>query len=201
MVKPKTIVSFFKKKNIGNSGSSTPSLVFDSTSVLEQRPHKSPRIENKEVHTTSLERDPGLRPLMWDYPINQRDEIQRKYITELGPYQHILSEYPYSGPETHRRRFQASWFKLFTWLEYSPSKDAAYCFPCYLFTNKTSEHPRTNAFVVEGFRTWRKVNSGKDCAFLTHVGKSPSSPHNVAIKCCEDLKNQSRHIDTIIDKQ
>ncbi|GAV74625.1 LOW QUALITY PROTEIN: DUF4371 domain-containing protein, partial [Cephalotus follicularis] len=35
----------------------------------------------------------------------------------------------------------------------------------------------------------------------TRVGKSPSSPHNVAIKCCEDLKNQSRHIDTIIDKQ
>ncbi|GAV70253.1 LOW QUALITY PROTEIN: Dimer_Tnp_hAT domain-containing protein/DUF4371 domain-containing protein, partial [Cephalotus follicularis] len=144
--------------------------------------------------------DPGLRPLMWDYPINQRDEIRRIYITELGPYQHILSDYPYSGPETHLCLFQASWFKLFTWLEYSPSKDAAYCFPCYLFTNKTSERLRANAFVVEGF-TWRKVNSGKDCAFLTHVRKSPSSPHNVAIKCCEDLKIQFRHIDTIIDKQ
>ncbi|GAV85285.1 Dimer_Tnp_hAT domain-containing protein [Cephalotus follicularis] len=84
MVKPKTIDSFFKKKNIGTSESSTPPLVSDSTSVLEQRPHKSLRIETKEVFATSLERDPGLRPLMWDYPINQRDEIRRIYITEAG---------------------------------------------------------------------------------------------------------------------
>ncbi|GAV82634.1 hypothetical protein CFOL_v3_26085 [Cephalotus follicularis] len=83
MVKPKTIDSFFQKKNIDNSESSTPPLVSDSTPVLEQRPYKSPRIETKEVFVTSLERDPGLRPLMWDYPINQRDEIRRIYITEL----------------------------------------------------------------------------------------------------------------------
>ncbi|GAV66423.1 DUF4371 domain-containing protein, partial [Cephalotus follicularis] len=98
-------------------------------------------------------------------------------------------------------RFQVSWFKLFTWLEYSPSKDATYCFPCYLFTSKPSECPEANAFIAEGFRTWRKVTGGKDCAFLTHVGKTPNSPHNIAIKCCENLKNQSRHIDTVIEKQ
>ncbi|GAV82976.1 Dimer_Tnp_hAT domain-containing protein [Cephalotus follicularis] len=83
MVKPKTIDSFFKKKNIGYSESSTPPLVSDSTSVLEQRPYKSQRIETKEVFATSLERDPGLRPLTWDYLINKHDEIRRIYITDL----------------------------------------------------------------------------------------------------------------------
>jgi hypothetical protein len=29
----------------------------------------------------------------------------------------------------------------------------------------------------------------------------PCSPHNNAVKCCDNLKNQSQHIDKVIDKQ
>ena len=60
-----------------------------------------------------------------------------------------MSEYPFDE-KTHRR-FQASWFKLFPeWLEYSPSKDAAFCLPCYLF-NKSSGSVGSGAFTIEGF--------------------------------------------------
>nr|XP_023922961.1 zinc finger MYM-type protein 1-like [Quercus suber] len=32
-------------------------------------------------------------------------------------------------------------------------------------------------------------------------GKDPNSPHKITVKCCEDLKNYSRHIDKLIEKQ
>ena len=106
----------------------------------------------------------------------------------VGPYQPILSKYPKSGPESHPRSFQSSWFKLFpSWLEYSPTKDAAFCLPCF---NKPSA-PGQNAFILEGFQNWKKVKDGKNCAFLNHMGKYPNSPHKLAEKSLEDLMNQA----------
>ena len=37
--------------------------------------------------------------------------------------------------------------------------------------------------------------------YIRHVGKDPNSPHKIVVKCCEDLKNYSRHIDKLIEKQ
>jgi CRISPR/Cas system-associated protein Csx1 len=36
---------------------------------------------------------------------------------------------------------------------------------------------------------------------LVHMGNDPCSPHNNAVKCCDTLKNQSQHIENVIDKQ
>jgi hypothetical protein len=36
---------------------------------------------------------------------------------------------------------------------------------------------------------------------MGHVRTNPNSPHKIAVKCCEDLKNYSRHIDKLIEKQ
>jgi hypothetical protein len=33
------------------------------------------------------------------------------------------------------------------------------------------------------------------------VRTNPNSPNKIAVKCCEDLKNYSRHIDKLIEKQ
>ena len=143
-----------------------------------------------------LERDPGKRPSIWNYPINQRDEIRRAYI-KAGPYQYIMSKYPYDK----KCRFQASWFKLFPeWLEYSLTKDAAFCLPCYLFNKPFGRH-NSSAFTLEGLCAWKKVNDGEKCAFLCHVGKDPNSMHKVAMKHMWDLANQAQHIQKIIEKQ
>ncbi|KAG7943691.1 hypothetical protein I3843_15G055900, partial [Carya illinoinensis] len=158
----------------------------------------SSTLNSKEIDISSLQRDPGLRPPIWDYPVNQRDEIRRAYL-KMGPYQIRLSKYPFSGSEKHPRRFQASWFVQFgSWLEYSPSKDAAYCLPCYLFTMKTSQRSGWDVFTVMGFRNWKKINNGKHCAFLNHIGEDPCSCHNNAVKSCEDLLKQSQHIDKML---
>ncbi|KAK9664915.1 hypothetical protein RND81_14G077000 [Saponaria officinalis] len=54
------------------------------------------------------------------------------------------------------RKFCSSWFKLFPdWLEYSPTTNAAYCLPCFLYA-KPSGCQRENAFTIEGFRSWNK---------------------------------------------
>ncbi|XP_061366649.1 uncharacterized protein LOC133309826 [Gastrolobium bilobum] len=165
---------------------------------------KFPRIENKEVvkvDFASLERDHALRPPIWKYPINQQDEIRRAYL-KLGPFQCKLQNYPFSGSERNQCHFCSSWFDLFpSWLEYSPSKDAAFCLPCYL-SSKPGGSGRVglNTFVVEGFRNWKKVNVGENCAFLRHVGKNAISMHKNVVSSSCDLMNQSQHIEILVEK-
>jgi len=88
------------------------------------------------------------RPQIWEYPVNQQDEIRRTYIN-LGSYQPLMSEYPLTGKK-HPRRFQSHWFKSYSWLEYS-EKNTVFCFPCYLFSSKSSGKPRLDTFTVKGF--------------------------------------------------
>ncbi|KAM6582276.1 hypothetical protein CsatB_009281 [Cannabis sativa] len=201
MSKFKTIDSFFKRKEgaILENSSKIPRVELEENH--DDIPFTSPTFGYKEVDLSTLQRDPGLRPPMWSYHVNQRDEIRRAYL-KMGPYQINLSKYPPSGPENHPRRFQPSWFVQFaSWLEYSPSKDAAYCLPCYLFTMKASGRFGWDAFTVTGFRNWKKVNDGKNCAFLNHVGEDSCSTHNNALKSCEDLLKQSQHIDKVMNAQ
>ena len=40
-----------------------------------------------------------------------------------------------------------------------------------------------------------------NCPLILHEGKDPNSPHKIVVKCWEDLKNYSRHIDKLIEKQ
>ncbi|CAL8162116.1 unnamed protein product [Prunus armeniaca] len=199
MKKQPKIDGFFKRKQIEVT-SSVPEADYNIETIAYENRSGSPRIEtiDNEVDISTLERDPGLRPQIWNYPINQRDEIRRAYIN-VGPYQPMLSKYPKSGSVTHQRSFQSSWFKLFpSWLEYSPVKDAAFCLPCYLF-NKPSGHSGKNAFTLEGFQSWKKVRDGKNCSFLNHEGKDPNSPHKIAEISCLDLMNQSQHIQKVVE--
>ena len=49
-----------------------------------------------------LERDPALRPQIWQYPNDQRDQVRRAYL-QLGPMQPLLKKYKPSGPQGHQR--------------------------------------------------------------------------------------------------
>jgi hypothetical protein len=201
---------FFKKMDDSNSkmsfsasNSQTLALEHEREQEQEQEQHHSemPIIESVDIST--LQRDPGLRPQIWEYYVNQQDEIRRAYL-KAGPYRWVPSssfEYPFSDNEKNRRRFQSSWYTIFDWLEYSPVKDVAYCLPCYIFSKKSTSRFGAHAFTIERFRNWKKVNDGMRCAFLGQVGNGPCSPHNNAVKYCNSLMNQSKHIDKVIDKQ
>ncbi|KAH9686650.1 TTF-type domain-containing protein [Citrus sinensis] len=72
----------------------------------------------------------------------------------MGPFQPKLQKYPSTKYGTQNRRFQFSWFSKFPWLEYSISKDKAFCFLCYIFHDKPS---RNEAFVVDGVQNWNNL--------------------------------------------
>ena len=113
----------------------------------------------------------------------------------MGLYQSKLAEYPRTESGRQYRWFQYTWFDQFPWLEYSPSKDTVFCFPCFIFENKV---PRHLTFTIEGFRSWKRVNDGVRCALLMHI-VSPTSPHNNVVKYVEDLMKASRHIDNVLN--
>ncbi|XP_038681328.1 zinc finger MYM-type protein 1-like [Tripterygium wilfordii] len=188
--KGKTIISFFNKKR----GEETSTSVDIPMTTTESQPHaKVPRIAFDE---NDLERDPGLRIPIWSHPVYNKDEVRRAYI-KWGPNQPVLANYPRTKSGGQNQRFQQSWFIKFPWLEYSISKDAAFCFPCFVFQDREPLHP---AFTVNGFNSWKRVNNGAKCVFLAHMG-GPTSPHNNAVRNVEALKNISRHIDKVMNVQ
>ncbi|XP_074346884.1 uncharacterized protein LOC141685693 [Apium graveolens] len=191
------------------TGDGVEPLIFGGINRNSEQNPQNPEIVNACIDSdntdeiidfNSLIRDPGLRKQIETYHPNKKDLIRRAYI-DLGPYQPV-QVYPFSGPENHPRRFQKSWFDKFPWLEYSPEKDAAYCFYCFLFAKNPLGRCGSNTFTVKGFNSWRKVNNGKDCAFRCHVGKGDgsNSTHNFAAKCYYNLKNQPCHLEKIVEK-
>ncbi|KAJ4814422.1 zinc finger MYM-type-like protein [Rhynchospora pubera] len=188
-MKRKTIESFFNKADQHPSSQET-SQVQDSPEQNEmpaQEPSQQPKIES-----ITYERDPGKRPQIDEYPPNRRDQVRRFYISK-GPFQPYMDEYPYAANANHRRRFQYHWFKKFPWLEFSPTSERAYCFPCFLFSTKPQGRCGSDTFTVKGFQNWKKVNNGKDCAFLTHMGQASTSAHSFAMLCYDNLKNSMGH--------
>ncbi|XP_074288037.1 uncharacterized protein LOC141613195 [Silene latifolia] len=196
MSKQTNLLNFLKRKEPEPATTTTDEEVMpeSSTPAIEQNTFETQRTETEENEDllSSLELDPGLRIPMWDYPYEKRDQIRRAYL-KLKPYQPILKSFPFSGPDSHRRRFQSSWYKKFPdWLEYSPSQDAAFCLLCNLFSNKPN--PNTKTFTMVGFSNWKKVNDGNNCPFITHVGGSPCSAHNNSVRAKLDLLNDRGHI-------
>ncbi|TYI36023.1 hypothetical protein ES332_A03G114400v1 [Gossypium tomentosum] len=164
-MKSKTIDSFFKKKSTETtqSPSEASQIEVPPSSFVplnsDARPSKILRVEDGALDLSNLEREPGLRKQIYEYPVNMRDEIRRAYI-KAGPYQPILSEYPASNSKKHPRYFQPLWFKQFSWLEYSPSKDAVFCLPCFLFNSNPTSRFGSSAFSHNGFSNWKKVHDG-----------------------------------------
>ena len=98
------------------------------------------------------------------------------------------------------RRFQFSWFSNFPWLEYSISKDKAFCFPCFLFYDTSTKY---DAFIIDDCQHWKYVFCDKKCPFALHEGSHSSfhNFHNVAMVKRSNLKDPSRHIDKRMNAQ
>ena len=136
-----------RKKNVSNSEIRTPVAVETNvdTSMPDEHSSKCSRIQFEEI-----DRDPGSRKQICEFPINKQDEIWRAYLKE-GSHQPKNIDYPYND-DTHHRWFQPSWFKSHKdWLEYSPLTDAIYCLPCNLFSKKPIGRPGSDVFISTGF--------------------------------------------------
>jgi len=151
-------------------------------------PKNSRRVDVSEFYISTLEHNPGCV---------LRYEIMM--LIKTRSYQPTLSKYLRSRPESHFRSFQPLWFKLFpSWLEYSSNKDAVFCLSCFLFS-KSYGHSTQRVFIIDGFKNLKKVRDEKHCVFFNHILKNPNSLHRIAERLCEDLINQSQHIQKMFD--
>ncbi|XP_044426218.1 uncharacterized protein [Triticum aestivum] len=167
-------------------------------SMPQQQGHQTQTNEVQFRGIEFLQRDPALRPQIWQYPPNQRDDVRRAYL-KLGIMQPRLKDYKAYGPEGRKRRFKYDWFKDFpSWLEYSEDSHRAYCFYCFLFSNNKNKRGGSDVFTVRGFVNWKKVHDGKKCAFLNHIGSEPCSVHNNATKAYHDFLNQQGHLGNVV---
>lgn len=141
-----------------------------------------------EFNPNDIVSDPGLRKSIEDFAIVIRDQVRREYLTR-GPCQPIAHNYPQKVFSNVKRSFRPAWFKNFEWLEYSISKDAAFCFCCYLFGNSN----RVDAFTKNGFSNSKKAIE----RFQEHVGAS-NSAHNDARIQLQGFKNQRQSVSHIL---
>ncbi|KAG8391554.1 hypothetical protein BUALT_Bualt01G0199700 [Buddleja alternifolia] len=66
---------------------------------------------NRDSDCPHIERDPGLRKSIWDYPLTKRDEIRRAYLI-FGPF-HGIPEKSSKNVDKNKRKFLPAWYKLF----------------------------------------------------------------------------------------
>ncbi|KAI0520270.1 hypothetical protein KFK09_007741 [Dendrobium nobile] len=151
---------------------------------------RTERKERVEIDIDNLPADPGLRPSIWSYDVNDRDRVRRAYLLK-GPHQPKNHQFPQTTIGNIARRFNAKWFEDFPdWMEYSIQKDAVFCLYCYLF--KPQEQVNTSKgggdiFVGEGFKNWKRKEK-----LLSHVGDH-NSVHNKARHKCEALMKHQEH--------
>lgn len=174
---------FFKPKRFRNEDSSND-------------PNISEAVENQshvELDLNDIVSDPGLRKPIEEFDISIRDQVRREYLTR-GPCQPIGHVYPKRTFGNQERSFQESWYKIYTWLEYSISKDAAFCLWCYLFkpTNKGGRY-KEDVFIKTGFMNWKNALE----RFNLHIGVVDSC-HNHARIQFESFQDQRHGISNIL---
>ncbi|XP_041997224.1 uncharacterized protein LOC121747282 [Salvia splendens] len=175
---------YFKKLSSVDSSSVEPSLL---------QPQELSYEDKSKVDLENLPSDPGERPDIMSYPPNLIEQVRRAYLLK-GPCQPRNHDFRPTVDGNRKRKFVSHWFDEFKdWLEYSVTKEAAFCLYCYLFSRLHGNGQ--DAFVSGGFTVWRKKERLRD-----HVGNHKST-HNRCRLACEDLMNQAQHIEVSLAKQ
>ena len=145
--------------------------------------------------------DPGERP-------KRLTENQKKYLIRIGPYQPILQRYPTKPSNTNstnesrkQSRFNPSWFKEYPHLQYSLSKDAAFCFVCCLFGGGgPGAEKAENVWTNDGVRSWHKFKSCGTKNQSEHAEHFSSSSHKSVLLSYAHFAKISGHVDALLDK-
>ncbi|XP_050124090.1 uncharacterized protein LOC126601424 [Malus sylvestris] len=191
---PSNISGSPSPSNIPSSHPPPPSNIRSHPLNILSSSQQSEPTELDEI-LANLHADPGYRRRMLDYPPNYREAIRRHYLQNdpCQPRDHIMPR-----KVSNKRCFITGWFDRFKWLEYSISKDAAFCRYCYLFKCDFDQMGSTgnDVFTEKGFTNWRKGPEN----LRAHEG-GVGSLHNKAVQQARDLMTQKQHIETFVIKQ
>ncbi|PVH64117.1 hypothetical protein PAHAL_2G193300 [Panicum hallii] len=164
----RTLLTYFS-----SSSSSTP---------LENA--RQPKTQRVEFCASDIISDPGTRKPIDEYPFEIRDQVKRAYALRGPTQQSVGFTFPRTWQSGEWRSFQRHWFDTYDWLEYSESKDVAFCFYCYLFFESgKSDKWGSNVFAKVGIGKWKKALEKFDKHGSSH------SHCNTRLKC-EDFMNQ-----------
>ncbi|KAL1815817.1 hypothetical protein ACET3Z_018391 [Daucus carota] len=154
---------------IRGASNNPPNEAQNNTVNIGESSGKRARLDT-DLPDEDIVSDPAKRKSINEYEPKVRDDVRRKYV-QMGPCKPISHTFPGSTFGDRGRSFQATWLNKWDWLEYSVSKDAAFCFWCYLFGDK---RPGDQAFTKKGFRNWKNAIS----KFKDHVGTEGSIHKN-----------------------
>ncbi|XP_058741033.1 uncharacterized protein LOC131613375 [Vicia villosa] len=163
----------------------------ENVNVVQPEAELEPSLNNvvNEFNPNEIVRDLGCRTQISEYAPDIQDQARRTYILN-GPMQPDLSSFPRTQFGSVKRAFSKSWYKNYTWLEYSEIKDAAYCFYYFLFKQPgRTEHFGFEVFTKSGYRDWKHASQG----LKGHVG-SHNSLHNSCVKHYDDYNNQRQSV-------
>ncbi|CAN6175040.1 unnamed protein product [Urochloa humidicola] len=149
-----------------------------------------------EFNPNDIQCDPALRKQIYEYAPEIQEQVRRAYILK-GPTQPTNVIFPRTqyGPR-ESRAFSKRWYKKYNWLEYSESKDAGFCFYCFLFKEPgRPEHFGYDVFNRTGWRDWKHAYK----SLPDHVG-SVGSTHDKCVKKCDDFKNQRQGVAHVLFK-
>jgi hypothetical protein len=184
MNKRNRIDNFFPVQTTGSTESGP------STQASDNIPHVTAQLRPGDI-----ESDPGLRRPIENLDPAVRDIARREYISK-GPCQPTNHSYERTWVGNGYRSFHDYWYNDHRgWLEYSVSKNAAFCFYCFLFKQPRAENFGIEAFTKNGFKTWKDGPS----VLNRHVGKHDSG-HNKARQHYMAFKNQRQNLPHVIDR-
>jgi hypothetical protein len=126
-------------------------------------------------------------------PPNERDPClgpaAAKQFVFVGPYQP-----DFKFPTVQNRHFCRQWYSIYSWLEYSPTIDRAFCYVCRLLYGSGKID---SWFTVTGFNSWKNA--------ITRLNNHQSSvTHKQALQTWTELKknyNNNSDVLKLIDKQ
>ncbi|XP_062217695.1 uncharacterized protein LOC133917884 [Phragmites australis] len=142
-----------------------------------------PKKSKVEFRFSDIVGDLGNRKPIDHYAFEIRDQVKRAYALS-GPTQPVNHTFPRRWQSGEWRSFQKIWFEKHDWLEYSVSKDAAFCLYCYLFFEPGKpEKFGSDVFAKSGYVNWKK-------ALHTFERHGNCKTHNNARLKCDDFMNQ-----------
>jgi len=175
----RTLPTYFS----GTSSTSTPGTNESINQPIRRR---------VEFSQSDVVGDPGNRIPIEEYPPEIRDQVRRAYALRC-PTQPRNLTFARKWQNGQWRSFQQTWFDEFDWLEYSESKDAAYCLYCYLFFDPGKpEKIGSSVFAKDGYTNWKKAKDN----FNQH---GTCKTHNNARLKCDDFMNQRTNVARRID--
>lgn len=140
--KQKKLDSFFKKDVVTNNNIESSNNESNNELIIANKLKRCTNQIldlNENNKTTATTNDPAVL-------INLND----KYNS--GPIQPV-----FEFPTTNQRKFCSNWYNQFKWLEYSVTKDAAFCYYCRIHGTSSSKYNNSCIFNTTGFSNWKNA--------------------------------------------